>query len=87
MRKSLERYLYENSTFEVFGVEHLVGLFVSVLLIVLVPWVSLKYCSKNFQARLGMVIGYVVMLNYPIWVVLEMIAGTFNFSLHLPVHL
>ena len=87
MRPFLKRYLYENSTFEVFGVEHVVGLLISVLMIVLIPWVSLKYLGKNSQARLGMVIGYIVMLNYPIWVVLEMIAGTFNFSLHLPVHL
>jgi len=87
MRQSLKGYLYNDSTFEMFGVEHIGGLVISILLIILIPWISLKFFDKNYQAKLGAIIGYIVMLNYPVWVGLEMIAGTFDFSLHLPVHL
>ena len=87
MRQTLKEYLYSDSTFEIFGAEHIVGLVVSVLLIVFIPLFSLKYLSKDSQARLGAVIGYIVMLSYPVWVVLELAAGTFSTTLHLPVHL
>ena len=87
MRESVRQYLYEETSFEMFGADHIAGLSVSVLLIVLIPWVSLKFLNSKSQKNIGMTIGYIVMLNYPIWVFLEIIAGTFDFILHLPVHL
>ena len=87
MRASVHQYLYGDTSFRLFGADHLWGIVVSVLFIVIVPWISVKYLNKRAQKYLGMIIGYVVMLNYPAWVILESIAGSFDVSLHLPVHL
>ena len=87
MRVAVHQYLYGDTSFRLFGADHLWGIVVSVLFIVTVPWISVKYLNKRAQKHLGMIIGYVVMLNYPAWVILESIAGSFDVSLHLPVHL
>ncbi len=87
MRVAVHQYLYGDASFRLFGADHLWGIVVSVLFIVIVPWISVKYLNKRAQKHLGMIIGYVVMLNYPAWVILESIAGSFDVSLHLPVHL
>ena len=87
MSESVYSYLYKSSSFQTFGSSHLLGLMVSVVLIVFVPWLSIRYLSKKSQSRLGALIGYVVMLGYPAWVVLEIAAGSFDMTLHLPVHL
>ncbi len=87
MRVAVHQYLYGDTSFRLFGADHLWGIVVSVLFIVIVPWISVKYLNKRAQKHLGMIIGYVVMLNYPAWVILESIAGSFDVSLHLPVHL
>ena len=87
MRASVHQYLYGDTSFRLFGADHLWGIVVSVLFIIIVPWISVKYLNKRAQKHLGMIIGYIVMLNYPAWVILESIAGSFDVSLHLPVHL
>ena len=87
MRVAVHQYLYGDTSFILFGADHLWGIVVSVLFIVIVPWISVKYLNKRAQKYLGMIIGYIVMLNYPAWVILESIAGSFDVSLHLPVHL
>ena len=87
MRASVHQYLYGDTSFRLFGADHLWGIVVSVLFIIIVPWISVKYLNKRAQKYLGMIIGYIVMLNYPAWVILESIAGSFDVSLHLPVHL
>ena len=87
MREAVHRYLYGDISFRLFGVDHLWGIAVSVLFIVIIPWISVKYLNRKSQNHLGIIIGYIVMLNYPVWVILEIIAGSFDMSLHLPVHL
>ena len=87
MRETVHHYLYGDTSFEVFGSDHFWGLTISVLLIVIIPWISVRYLNRKSQNNLGMIIGYIVMLNYPAWVMLEIIAGSFDVSLHLPVHL
>ena len=87
MRASVHQYLYGDTSFRLFGADHLWGIVVSVLFIIIVPWISVKYLNKRAQKYLGMIIGYIVMLNYPAWVILESIAGSFDVLLHLPVHL
>ena len=87
MRVAVHQYLHGDTSFRLFGADHLWGIVVSVLFIVIVPWISVKYLNKRAQKYLGMIIGYIVMLNYPAWVILESIAGSFDVSLHLPVHL
>ena len=87
MREAVYLYLYGDTSFRLFGADHLWGIVVSVLFIVIVPWVSVKYLNRKSQNHLGIIIGYIVMLNYPVWVILEIIAGSFDMSLHLPVHL
>ena len=87
MREAVRSYLYENTSFEQFGTDHVLGLLISVFLIIFIPWVSVKYLNRKTQRSLGVYIGYVVMLNYPVWVLLEITAGSFDSTLHLPVHL
>jgi|TARA_Y100000031_G_C8230555_1_gene390718 hypothetical integral membrane protein (TIGR02206 family) len=87
MSEAIHAYLSKNTSFEMFGTSHVLGLLTSVLLIVFIPLLSVKHLSKNSQSVLGAAIGFIVMLNYPVWVVLEIIAGSFDMTLHLPVHL
>ena len=81
MREVVHHYLYNDTSFEVFGSDHFWGLTISVLLIVIIPWISVRYLNRKSQNNLGMIIGYIVMLNYPAWVMLEIIAGSFDVSL------
>ena len=78
MREAVRSYLYENTSFEQFGTDHVLGLLISVFLIIFIPWVSVKYLNRKTQRSLGVYIGYVVMLNYPVWVLLEITAGSFD---------
>ena len=51
------------------------------------PWYSLKYLSNNHQRIIGGVLGFLVGINYLVWVGLELLAGTFDIKLHLPFQL
>ena len=46
-----------------------------------------KYLSVSWQNKIGVFIGFLVMSNYLAWVVLELVAGSFDVKLHLPFHL
>ncbi len=70
-----------------FGAEHIWAMIVSIILIIALPLYSKKNLSEKSQYNLGKIIGWLVFLNYITWVVLEIIAGTFDHKLHLPVHL
>lgn len=70
-----------------FGPEHVYAMFVSLLMIILIPWGAKKFLSENKQFVLGQVIGWIVFFNFIIWVALEIIAGTFDYKVHLPIQL
>ncbi|SVE10336.1 uncharacterized protein METZ01_LOCUS463190, partial [marine metagenome] len=74
MREAVYNYLYNDTSFKLFGADHLWGITVSVLFIVIIPWISVNYLNRRSQKYLGMIIGYIVMVNYPVWIMLEIIA-------------
>ena len=57
------------------------------ILVISIPLISKKYLSKKYQNKLGQFIGIVVAASYLIWIFLEILAGTFDFKIHLPFHL
>lgn len=57
------------------------------VLVVGLPWYSRKYLNDKHQRFIGGVLGFFVGINYLVWVVLEVIAGTFDIKLHLPFQL
>lgn len=87
MRDSVYRYLNTFEPFDMFGVEHIAALVVSLILIVFVPIYAHRNLGEKAQHDLGKIIGWIIFLNYITWVILEIIAGTFDHKLHLPVHL
>ncbi len=87
MREEIKYYLYNSPAFELFGLQHNLSIFVSLLLWVTLPLYFKKYSSKQTQNKVGIILGYIVMSNYLAWVVLEIAAGTFSLKLHLPFHL
>ena len=87
LRHYLREFLAAYEPFELFGTQHLCTLALSLALLVAVPWFARKCLRPDQQATLGIGLGLVVMLNYPLWVVLEMLAGTFSVQEHLPFHL
>jgi len=87
MFPSLDEYLNTYNQFELFGLSHWVAIFLFLLLVFLVPWYSKTYLNINQQNRVGIALGLIVFLNYPIWIILEIFAGSFDVSLHLPLHL
>ena len=87
MFPSLDEYLNTYKQFELFGLSHWVAIFLFLLLVVLLPWYAKTYLNANQQNRVGITIGLIVFLNYPIWIILEIFAGSFDVTLHLPLHL
>ena len=87
MFPSLDEYLNTYKQFELFGLSHWVAIFLFLLLVVLLSWYAKTYLNANQQNRVGITIGLIVFLNYPIWIILEIFAGSFDVTLHLPLHL
>ena len=57
------------------------------ILVICLPLVSRKYLSEKYQDKIGQFIGIVVGSNYFIWLLLEILAGTFDMRFHLPFQL
>jgi len=86
-REAVHNYMDTFDAFQLFGSSHIGGALISLIVIIFVPWGAKKYLTPRQQSVLGMIIGYLVMANYLLWVVLELVAGTFDMRLHLPFHL
>jgi len=87
MREAVYHYLNTYEPFNLFGTEHIIGNSISLLIIILLPLYAKRNLDKDAQHTVGKVIGWMVFSNYILWVILEIIAGTFDIRLHLPVHL
>ena len=87
MRESVAEYLGTYDPFVLFGPSHIAAIFVALFLVIILPIYARKKLSEQQQQLVGSVIGYLVMSSYLIWVILELIAGTFDVKLHLPIHL
>ena len=87
MREVVATYLKTYDPFILFGTSHIISIFVAILLAIFIPIFAKKRLSERHQHILGSVIGYCVMSSYLLWTILEIIAGTFDVKLHLPIHL
>ncbi|MBL52126.1 MAG: TIGR02206 family membrane protein [Candidatus Marinimicrobia bacterium] len=87
MQELVHKYMIEPNPFIQFGADHIIGSIIFVILWIWLPLYSKENLSKNSQNRLGIILGFIVMSNYLVWVILEIISGTFDFKLHLPFHL
>ena len=54
---------------------------------IIIPIYSKKYLNSQQQNILGWILGTLIASNYIVWVILEIIAGTFDIKIHLPFHL
>jgi len=87
MREAVFTYLNTFEPFEMFGAEHFYGIIIALIVIITLPVYAKRNLNKQMQYKVGMLIGWLVFGNYITWVGLEIIAGTFDFKEHLPVHL
>lgn len=87
MREAAYKYLNTFAPFDMFGLEHFIAIIAAIAIIIVLPLYSKKNLDEKTQHRLGMFIGWLVFANYIVWVGLEAIAGSFDYKLHLPVHL
>ncbi len=87
MRESVSQYLKTYDPFVLFGLSHIGAIIVALVLVIFLPIYARKKLSERQQHLVGSAIGYFVMSSYLIWVILELIAGTFDVKLHLPIHL
>lgn len=83
----IRNYMTEPNAFILFGSDHLWATGLSVFLWIWLPLSAKKHLSKSHQNKLGILLGFLVMSNYIIWVILEILAGSFDLKLHLPFHL
>ena len=62
---------------------HLIQRFL--ILVFWLPWYAKNHLNRDKQNKIGFALGIIVFINYPIWVLLEILAGSFDVSLHLPL--
>ena len=87
MREIVEEYLNTYEPFILFGTSHIISISIAIILAIFIPIFAKNKLSDHYQYILGSIIGYLVMSSYIIWTILEIIAGTFDLKLHLPIHL
>jgi len=87
MRETVRQYMTEPDPFIQFGADHIIGTIVFLLLWIWLPLFARQNLSKLNQKKMGIILGFIVMSNYLAWVILEILAGTFDVKLHLPFHL
>lgn len=87
MQSIIFDYLNNYSSFQLFGLSHWIAIFLFFFMVIFLPWFSKTHLEVRHQNLIGNILITLVFINYPIWVVLEFIAGTFDFKLHLPLHL
>ena len=87
MQSIVSDYLNNFEPFQLFGLSHWVSIFLFFTLLFFLPWFAINHLSNKHQKILGTLLVSIVFINYPIWVILELIAGSFDNKLHLPLHL
>ena len=87
MVQILQSYLQQEETFIAFGRVHIVSIMISLILIIMVPYVSWRYFSKKQQDICALFLVWFVCLVEPIKIGMEVIGGTFDISTDLPLHL
>ena len=87
MRSAVAEYLNNYNSFELFGLSHWTAILIFIFLLIFLPSYSKSHLSINQQKILGNILGFLIFINFPIWVLLEFIGGSFDVKLHLPLHL
>ena len=87
MREIIKDYLYQPESFVLFSSAHIIGLVVFLALWIWLPNFAKEKLSINEQESFGRWLSYIIAFQYIAWVMLEIIAGTFDVKLHLPFHL
>ena len=87
MRSAVAEYLNNYNSFELFGLSHWTAILIFIFLLIFLPLYSKSHLSINQQKSLGNILGFLIFINFPIWVLLEFIGGSFDVKLHLPLHL
>ena len=87
MRSAVAEYLNNYNSFELFGLSHWTAILIFIFLLIFLPSYSKSHLSINQQKSLGNILGFLIFINFPIWVLLEFIGGSFDVKLHLPLHL
>ena len=87
MRSAVAEYLNSYNTFELFGPSHWAAIFLFLFLVIWLPWFAKNHLNQHQQNRVGLILGVLIGINYPVWVLLEIFAGSFDVTLHLPIHL
>ena len=87
MQSIVSDYLNNFEPFQLFGLSHWVSIVLFFFLLFFLPWFAINHLSNKHQKILGTLLVSIVFINYPIWVILELIAGSFDSKLHLPLHL
>ena len=87
MQSIVSDYLNNFEPFQLFGLSHWVSIVLFFFLLFFLPWFAINHLSNKHQRILGTLLVSIVFINYPIWVILELIAGSFDSKLHLPLHL
>tara|TARA_B100001769_G_scaffold157451_1_gene123671 strand:+ start:240 stop:968 length:729 start_codon:yes stop_codon:yes gene_type:complete len=87
MREQVSRYLNDYETFHLFGASHWISIILFFLVVFFLPFIAKKFFSQSLQSSIGYLLVFFVFINFPIWALLEIIAGSFDLKLHLPLHL
>ena len=77
----------ESIPFVFLGASHVFSIILFLVLALSIPYLAKKNLNENQQLFLGKIIGVLVLIGYLSWVILEILAGSFNLKLHLPFHL
>ena len=77
----------ESIPFVFLGTSHVFSIILFIVLALSIPYLAKKNLNENQQHSLGKIIGVMVLVGYLSWVILEILAGSFNLKLHLPFHL
>ena len=64
-------YLNTYDKFELFNFSHIVSIIFFVFMTIFLPLISKNYLSKNIQDKISKILGIIIFVNYPIWVMLE----------------
>ncbi len=87
MRSAVSDYLNTYEHFSLFGPSHWAAIFLFIFLVFWLPWYGKKRLSPTQQEWVGRILCILIFINYPIWVLLEIMGGSFDIKLHLPFHL
>ena len=77
----------ESIPFVFLGTSHVFSIILFLVLALSIPYLAKKHLDENQQLLVGKTIGFMVLIGYLSWLILEILAGSFSLKLHLPFHL